>query len=210
MPRPQKNNGKRGARNENGNSKNNATIKNFLSDLSEEGKDNDVHVARVLKMMGNGRLQAFFVAPKDVDDEESVPRPYTIQAMIRGTFRGTAKRSIWIEENTFVIISDSKIEGPVRYSVIGVISRDEMKQIRGLIDIDPRVLAVTIMDSAQLMSGKTSIEEEAFVFEDDGAQPEDEGGAGQIVSKSERKSKHVARILKADVEELTEKDIDNI
>jgi hypothetical protein len=203
MPRPQKNNGKRGARNEEGNSKNNAIIKNFLSDLSEEGKDSDIHVGRVLKVLGNGRIQAFFIR----HDEKNIPRPETIQAMIRGTFRGKAKRSVWIEENTFVIISDSEIEGPGRYSVIGVITRDDMKQIRGLIDIDPRVLAVTVTDSAQLMSDKTVVEEEAFVFEDD---EEHEGEVDQAyTSKSDRKPKHVARVLKADVE-LTEKDIDDI
>ena len=202
MPRPQKNNGKRGARNEEGNSKNNATIRNFLSDISEEGKDSDIHVGRVLKVLGNGRLQAFFVAR----DDKNIARPYSAQAMIRGTFRGKAKRSVWIEENTFVIISDSQIEGPGRYSVIGVITRDDMKQIRGLIDIDPRVLAVTVTDLAQLMSDKAVVEEEAFVFEDD-EEAEDEQ-ASEIVPKSERKSKHVARVLKAD--ELTEKDIDEI
>jgi hypothetical protein len=206
MSRPQKNNGKRGSRNEDGNAKSNATIRNLLTDLSEEGRVDDVHVARVLKMIGNGRLEAFFVTT----DDNNIVRPCTAQAMIRGTFRGKSKRSAWIEANTFVVISDSKIEGPGRYSVIGIITRDDMKQIRGLVDIDPRVLAVTITDSAQLMSAKTVVEEEAFVFEDDEALPELEGGAGQVVSKSERKSKHVARILKADVEELTEKDIDNI
>jgi hypothetical protein len=156
MP-PQKNSGNKGAKRETGvSAKNNKFIQFFLDDVRKEGGVEDVHVARILKKMGNGRVQIFYV------DEKS--KPQTVQGVIRGSFRGKGKRSVWIEENSIVIIADSGIGGSAEFEVMAVLSPDQVRDLRKEKDIDPRILAMGVTDTEQLMSDKPLVSGE-FEFD---------------------------------------------
>jgi hypothetical protein len=157
MP-PQKNSGNKGAKRETGVSvKNNKFIQSFLDDVRKEGNVKDVYVARILKKMGNGRVEAFYV------DEKS--KPFTVQAVIRGSFRGRGKRSVWIEDNSIVIIVDSGIGGSAEFEVMALLSPDQVRELRKAKDIDPRILALGVTDAELLTSGKPLELDEGFVFE---------------------------------------------
>jgi len=159
MP-PQKNSGNKGAKRETGvSTKNKNFIRSFLDEVRDEGNVTNVYVARILKKMGNGRVQAFFV---DADT-----RPHSVQAVIRGSFRGKGKRSVWIEDNSIVILSDSGIGGSAEFEIMALLSNDEVRDLRKVTTIDPRVLATSITDSDQLMSNKIVIPDAGFEFEEE-------------------------------------------
>ena len=103
MP-PQKNSGNRGSKKEAAvTTKNNRFVKNLLDDVRSEGKVDDIYIARILKKMGNGRMEAFYI--------DSDGRPQIKQTLIRGSFRGKGKRGAWIDIGSVVIIADSGIPG---------------------------------------------------------------------------------------------------
>jgi hypothetical protein len=157
MP-PQKNTGNKGAKRETGVSmKNNRFITSFLDDIRKEGNVADVHVSRIMRKMGNGRVEVFYV------DEKK--KPHTVQAVIRGSFRGRGKRSVWIDDNAIVIVADSGIGGSAEFEVVAVLSPEQLHDLRKETEIDPRVVAFGVVDTAVLMSDKPMDADDVFEFE---------------------------------------------
>jgi hypothetical protein len=144
MP-PQKNTGNKGAKRETGVSmKNRRFIASFLEDIRKEGNVEDVYVARIMRKMGNGRVEVFYV--------DGDKKPHSVQAIIRGSFRGKGKRSVWIDDNAIVMVADSGIGGSAEFEVVAVLSPDQLHDLRKEMDIDSRVVAFGIVDTAVLMS----------------------------------------------------------
>jgi len=144
MP-PQKNAGaKASKRVSNVQNKSKRLINAYLDDLTRGSDVSDVYVARVIGRLGNGRMNVFYIG------EEKVP--FTVQAIIRGTFRGKAKRSVWIDVGSIVMIADSGIDGSARYEIIAVLSQSDIDSIRHEMEVDPRILAVDVTDAVALMT----------------------------------------------------------
>ena len=157
MP-PKKNSGNKGAKRETGvSAKNNKFIQSFMDDIRKEGIITDVYIARIIKKMGNGRVQAFFV--------DNTSKPRTVQGVIRGSFRGKGKRSVWIEDNSIVVIADSGIGGSAEYEIMAVLSPDQVHELKKVKELDPRILAMDVTDSEQLMSGKPLNSDGGFEFD---------------------------------------------
>jgi hypothetical protein len=153
MP-PQKNNGNRGAKKETGVSAKNRRFKqNFLDDLRKEGEVANVHIARVLQDYGNGRMGVFY-AEKVGTKEET--RGKEAQAVIRGSFRGRGKHSVWIGPGSFVAVAETGVSGSAALEIVAVFSPDEMRDIASEFDVDARILAVDNTDGKQLVANKMS------------------------------------------------------
>lgn len=158
MP-PQKNAGaKASKRVSNVQNKNKRLISAYLDDIRKEGDVSDVYVGRVIGRLGNGRMSVFYIGEDKV--------PFTVQAIIRGTFRGKAKRSVWIEVGSIVMVSDSGIDGSAQYEIVAVLSQADIDSIRNEIDVDPRILAVDVTDSTALMTDAPLVEG-GFQFEEE-------------------------------------------
>jgi hypothetical protein len=192
MP-PQKNSGNKAAKRETGASKKNHDfINSFLHDTVKEGDVENVYLARVLKKFGNGRVQVFFVDAKQ--------KPQVVQGVIRGTFTGKAKKSIWIEDNAIVLLADSTIVGPGQYEVMSVLNHDYVREVRKVKkNIDKRILALDITDPVQLMSKNPIDISGGFDFD----APDD---IEEIPAEEVASQPNARRVLK----ELTKEDIDEI
>lgn len=153
MP-PQKNSGNRGAKKETGVSAKNRRFKqNFLDDLRKEGEVANVHIGRILRRMGDGRMEVFFVEKIGTKNET---RGKVAQAVIRGSFRGRGKHSVWIDVGCFVAIAETGVSGSAALEIVAVFSPDEMRDIASEFDVDARVLAVDNTDGTQLLANKMS------------------------------------------------------
>lgn len=137
--------------------KNRKFIQTFLQDVREESDTSDIYIARVLKKMGNGRMEVFFV--------DSKQHPHVVQAIIRGSFRGKGKRSVWIDDNSIVIIADSGIGGSAAFEIMAMLSTDEIHELKKTKEVDPRILAINVTDTAQLMSDQPLKVENGFEFD---------------------------------------------
>ena len=84
MP-PQKNSGNKGAKSgiTGASVKNRKFVQNFLDDLRAEGHVEDVHIGRVLRKMGDGRMEVFYVNTSKKTEQGNVA-----QAKIPGKFSG--------------------------------------------------------------------------------------------------------------------------
>ena len=169
MP-PQKNSGNKGAKRETGaSSKNRRFVNNFLDDLRVEGVVADVHIARIIRKMGNGRMEVFYV-----DNTKKGAKGSVTQAKIPGKFSGRGKHSVWIDVGTFVAVADSGISGSAEFEIVAVFSPDQMRDISKEFSVDPRILAVDITDAAQLTSRSMQKTELTNGYEFDAVAEEDE------------------------------------
>jgi hypothetical protein len=168
MP-PQKNSGNKGAKRETGaSSKNRRFVQNFLDDLRAEGVVADVHIARIIRKMGNGRMEVFYV-----DNSKKTSKGTVTQAKIPGKFSGRGKHSVWIDVGTFVAVADSGISGSAEFEIVAVFSPDQMRDISKEFDVDPRILAVDVTDGAQLTSRTMQSSELTSGYEFDTLDEED-------------------------------------
>jgi hypothetical protein len=153
MP-PQKNSGNKGAKRETGaSSKNRRFVNNLFDDLKTEGTVEHVHIARVIRRLGDGRMEVFYTEKANKTGEM---RGKVAQAVIRGSFRGRGKHSVWIDVGSFVAIVETGVAGSSALEISGVISPEQMRELAKEVPIDPRILAVDATDAAQLLSSKMS------------------------------------------------------
>jgi len=161
MP-PQKNTGNRGAKKDSGvESKNRKFIQNLMEDVRQEGKVDNIHIGRVTKKLGNGRMEVFYV-----NDE----RTHLVQSLIRGSFRGRGKRSVWIDVGSFVAIADTGLGGSISFEIVALLTADQVRDLGREIDLDPRLTnpGSEMTDSLQKEEGfdfdhKSQSEEEVDV-----------------------------------------------
>lgn len=155
MP-PQKNSGNRGAKRETGASKKNRMfIQDFLDDLRKEGNVDDVYIGRVIRRLGDKRMEVFYT--QTVKDEQ---KGRAVQAKIPGKFSGKAKHSVYIDVGTFVAVANTGVSGSAEFEIVAVFSPDQMRDISKEFNIDPRILALDNTDAHQLVTTKMGIRDE--------------------------------------------------
>lgn len=155
MP-PQKNSGAKRSKKESGvASKNRRFIQALLDDVRNNESVEDIYIGRVIRKLGNGRVEVFYIDAKG--------RPQLQQSSIRGSFRGKGKHAVWIDNGSVVVIADSGIGGASEFEIMAVLSHEQIHDLSQEMDIDARVLALHMTDEKTLMSGVGR--EEGFVFE---------------------------------------------
>lgn len=157
MP-PQKNSGSKASKRVSGvQAKNSRFIQSYLGDLHKEGKADDVYVARVIARLGNGRMDVFYI--------DKYNSPKATQAVIRGSFRGKGKRSVWIDVGSIVMIADSGIAGSAEFEIMAILDQDDLNSLKRETTLDPRILDVTNVDRDMLMSSNCPVVDRGFDFD---------------------------------------------
>lgn len=145
----QKNSGNRGSQGESPIlKKNNAFFDAYINDIRKEGSVNDVYVGRILRKMGNGRMEVFYV-------KNGVAS--LVNTLIRGLFRGKGKHSVDMGVNSVVLIADSGIAGAAQFEIVCLLSPDQIRELRKVTVVDKRILQFEVTDNAELMSGITDL-----------------------------------------------------
>jgi hypothetical protein len=119
--------------------------------------------------------------------------PITDHALIRGSFRGKGKHSVWIDSGSIVAVADT---GVGLYEIMAVLTRDELKEISKQTFIHPHILTGNSVETKTTDVG----------FDFDGNSSDDET---PVVEKKDKPERFVERQLKDDVHE-DEIDIDEI
>ncbi len=145
MP-PQKNSGNKKGKRETGVSvKNRQFIADLMSDFRQNKQVDDVYLGRVTRKLGNGRVEVFYVAKEsektfDRDGNDIVKdsyKSYEKQALIKGSFRGKGKHSVWIDVGNAVVVADA---GLGQLSIMAVLTRDQLQDIAKITYVDDRVM----------------------------------------------------------------------
>lgn len=144
----QKNSGNKGRKRESGVAvRHRSLITALIDDLHEDRDLNGVYIGRVTKKFGNGRVDVFYVAmenEKTFDNEgneieKQSPKSYEKQAVIKGSFRGRGKHSVWVEVGGIVVVSDT---GVGILEIVGVLTQDQLTSIAKTSFVDDRILKV--------------------------------------------------------------------
>lgn len=142
----QKNKGNRGSQTETPTTKkNNSFFDAYMSDIRKEGKVEDIYVARVIRNVGNGRVDVFYVGPRGARTEK---------AYIRGLFRGKGKHSVDIGVNSIVLVADTGISGSAQFEIMCLLSPDHIRELRKAVDLDSRILNFEATDGEELMKNE--------------------------------------------------------
>jgi len=125
----------------------------LLDDYMNDDKTDGVHVARVLKRMGCGRMEVFYV-------DDSKQPIQVIQKIIpmRGGLRGKGKKSVWVDIDSLVMIAETGLAGAT-HEIVAVFSEIQTARFKKVKPTaDPRLF---------LRSGSTdaATTDEGFVFE---------------------------------------------
>lgn len=157
MP-PQKNAGAKASKRVSGvQSKNSRFIQSYLEDLRKEGVVEDVYIGRIIARLGDGRMEIFYI--------DSKKRPQTVQSVIRGSFRGKGKRSVWIDVGSIVAIADSKIPGSAQYEIMAILDQTDLDNLKNETTLDLRILDITNTDKDILKSDRPTLDG-GFEFEE--------------------------------------------
>lgn len=132
-------------------------VENYIYDLKKNDTEG-VHIGRVLKMLGNGRIDVVYsIKEKDKMTFEG-SRGVIAQAFIPGRFSGKGKGSSFVNVGAFVLISDTGVIGSAALEMIALISAEKFAKIKDIVDIDPRLLTAET-DKTALEGGNVSVED---------------------------------------------------
>ena len=151
-------------------------IDDLLDDLRKGENVDDVHVGRVLRRMGCGRMEVFYIkkVEEKVDEETlafdiapPVKKPPTIRNVdvqqiipMRGGLRGKAKKTVWVDIDSLVMIAETGLSGTT-HEIVAVFSPEQVARYRKLKpDADDRLF---------LKGGPESgdAQKDAIIFEED-------------------------------------------
>lgn len=122
--------------------RNNRTIIDDLLDDYRDGSNTDgVFVGRVLRRMGSGRMEVFYVRKHFNEFEGDHGEEVTQIIPMRGGLRGRGKKDVWVEPGCLVVLSDTGL-AQTTHEIVAVFSPTQVARLRKLKpDMNPRFFA---------------------------------------------------------------------
>jgi hypothetical protein len=112
--------------------RNNRTIIDNLLDDYRDGTNTDgVFVGRVLRRMGSGRMEVFYVK-KDFNEYEGEHGVEVTQIIpMRGGLRGRGKKDVWVDPGALVVLSETGL-AQTTHEIVAVFSAAQIARLRKL------------------------------------------------------------------------------
>jgi len=149
---------------------NRCLVDDLLDDIRNEETTDGVHIARVTKRMGCGRMEVFYL--EDVVEEkkdawmlESKPKvkeQRVVQQIVpmRGGLRGKGKKTVWVDLESLVMVAETGLAGTT-HEIVAVFSPEQVARLRKLKPhMDERCFAKQSTETKQEMGGFVLEEEE--------------------------------------------------
>jgi len=138
--------------------KSDGVVSDYIYDLKQlrkdEQLDDEIYVARVIKTLGNARIEVVY------SHDEKV---FLGQAKIPGRFTGRAKKSMMVSPGTFILVAKTGVIGPLALEMMAIVSRDDLAKIEELVPVHSNVTSA-VTDTADLQT-RTTAKDDGFVFE---------------------------------------------
>lgn len=155
---------------------NRCLVDDLLEDMKNGEDVHDVHVARVTKRMGCGRMEVFYlqevVEENKKDDwltgEKSVTRKVeqrVVQQVVpmRGGLRGKGKKTVWVDLDSLVMIAETGL-AVTTHEIVAVFSPEHVARLRKLKpDMDERYFLKGTTDGTSKQDAGFEFEEEREV-----------------------------------------------
>lgn len=149
--------------------RNNRTLVDaYLEDIRDKSSTKGVYIGRILKRMGSGRMQTFYMG-----EENGKPVGKEQIIVMRGGLRGKAKKTVWVDVDSVVLIADTGLSGTT-HEIIGVFSESQVAHYRKMVpDADPRLFLKTGGGSTE--AGEEDIFDHSSSSEEDDAEVDVDG-----------------------------------
>jgi len=124
--------------------RNNRTIIDNLLDDYRLGTNTDgVFVGRVLRRMGCGRMEVFYIRKQFNEFEGEHGVEVTQIVPMRGGLRGRGKKDVWVDPGALVVLAETGL-AQTTHEIVAVFSAAQIAKLRKLKpDMDSRFFAET-------------------------------------------------------------------
>ena len=104
--------------------RNNRTlIDDYLDDVRNGESTKGVYIGRILRRMGSGRMQVFYIGEDKTAKEQII--------VMRGGLRGKAKKTVWVDVDSVVLVAETGLAG-MTHEIVGVFSETQVALFRKL------------------------------------------------------------------------------
>ena len=105
-------------------------VNDLLDDYKNGAKTDGVHVGRILRRMGNGRMEVMYFVNRPADENERA-RIEMIQQVVpmRGGLRG--KGTVWVDIGSIVLIAETGLAG-MTHEIMAVFLPEQVARYRRL------------------------------------------------------------------------------
>ena len=107
-------------------------VNDLLDDYKNGAKTDGVHVGRILRRMGNGRMEVMYFVTRPGDEHER-ERTEMIQQVVpmRGGLRGKGKGTVWVDIGSIVLIAETGLAG-MTHEIMAVFLPEQVARYRRL------------------------------------------------------------------------------
>jgi hypothetical protein len=129
-------------------------VNDLLDDYKNGEKTDGVHVGRILRRMGNGRMEVMYFVNRPGDEHER-ERVDMIQQVVpmRGGLRGKGKGTVWVDTDSIVLIAETGL-AQTTHEIMAVFLPEQVARYRRLRpDADERLF----MKNAQAEDAKEDV-----------------------------------------------------
>lgn len=139
---------------------NNKIIDSFLDDIATGQEVTDVHVGRVMRRLGSGMMEIFYVIPETIEKKERMVDKH-VHAPLRGGMRGRGKKDVWVDVGSVILLAETGLGG-TPFKIVSVFSEMQVQRYKDIVPkADPRLFIRASTDE----QAEGGIE---FAFEEEG------------------------------------------
>jgi hypothetical protein len=107
-------------------------VNDLLDDYKSGAKTDGVHVGRILRRMGNGRMEVMYFVNRPADENERARTEMVQQVMpMRGGLRGKGKGTVWVDIDSIVLIAETGLAG-MTHEIMAVFLPEQVARYRRL------------------------------------------------------------------------------
>lgn len=133
--------------------KNKKLFNNLLSDIRDDEDIDGILVGRVMRKLGDGRMEVDFIKNDRLETEK---------ARMKGSIRGRGKRDAWVDVGSYVILNETGVDGALALEIVMPLNPDQVKVLKkeGVISEHLCVKEVEDNDGIEFDAGGKEEEEE--------------------------------------------------
>lgn len=133
----------------------------LLDDYRTGEKTDGVFVGRVTRRMGCGRMEVFYLVKKNDAVEGNREEPVQQIMPMRGGLRGKAKKTVWVDVDSLVMMAETGLGGTT-HEIVAVFSPEQVARYRKLFpQADERLFLKTGAADPEEEKGGVVFEEES-------------------------------------------------
>jgi hypothetical protein len=137
----------------------------LLDDILQEAGTDGVFIARVMRRLGSGMMECFFVQEEEVEHKKRMVDKL-VHAPLRGGLRGRGKKDVWIDVGSVVLLANTGLGG-TPWKIMSVFNEKQIARYQEIMPAaDKRIFARAATDAPTEDGGIEFIAEEDVDVDD--------------------------------------------